>query len=67
MSPDDPQFIYFVLALPALCGIVLIAEGIKRLRKDEQAGLIGVITGFLFLALTVLFYFFFSTYLGRRV
>lgn len=65
MSPRDPQFLYFVLALPALFGIVLVAEGIKRMRKEEQAGLLGIIAGLFFLILTVVFYFFFSTYLGQ--
>lgn len=67
MSPDDPQFLYFVLALPALFGIVLTAEGVKRLKKEEQAGIIGIIAGILFLAFTLLFYFFFSTYLRQKV
>jgi uncharacterized membrane protein len=67
MSPKDPQFLYFVLALPALFGIVLIAEGVKRTRKNEKGGPIGIIAGVFFLILTLIFYFFFSTYFGQRL
>lgn len=67
MSPTDPQFLYFILVLPVLFGIVLIAEGIKRNKKKEQSGLVAIVVGVVFLILTVLFYYFISTSLGKRL
>ena len=67
MSPTDPQFIYFVLALPALFGIVLIAEGIKKSKKKEQSALVAIVVGIAFLVLTIFFYYFISTSLGKRL
>lgn len=67
MSPKDPQFIYFVLVLPALFGMVLIFEGLKRNKGKDQSGLVAIIVGFIFLLLTIFFYYFISTSLGKRI
>ena len=67
MSPKDPQFTYFVLVLPALFGMVLIVEGLRRNKDKDQSGLVPMIIGIIFLLLTILFYYFISTSLGKRI
>ena len=65
MSPTDPEFIYFILALPALFGIALVGDGINKIIHDENGGYISLIFGLIFFAVVVLAYFFFSTYLVK--
>lgn len=63
MSPNDPQFLYLILVLPALFGVVLLAEGISKMTKKENTGLISIIGGIVFLLLVVLGYVFFTSFL----
>ncbi|HLE48949.1 MAG TPA: hypothetical protein VI819_02885 [Patescibacteria group bacterium] len=63
MNPNDPQFIYLILVLPALFGMVLIGDGTNKLIHNHEHGLISLIFGITFLAIVVLGYLFFSTYL----
>ena len=58
----DPQFLYMILVLPALFGLVLIGEGISRLFRDDTSGVSTVILGLIFLGLVGFAYFFFSSY-----
>lgn len=67
MSPTDPQFIYIVLALPALFSSVLMGEGISKIISGKTEGLISLIIGLLFFTLTIFGYFFFSSYLTQRI
>ena len=63
MSPNDPQFLYLILVLPALFGIVLLAEGINKMLKKEDAGVISIIAGIVFISLVILGYIFFTNFL----
>jgi len=63
MSPSDPQFLYFVLVLPALFGITMFGDGINKLIHKNNHGYVTLIFGVLFFVLVLLGYLFFSTYL----
>lgn len=63
MNPNDPQFLYIILVLPALFGITLIGDGINKLVRNNASGIITLVFGFLFFGLVVFGYIFFSTYL----
>ncbi len=63
MSASQPQFMYLILVLPALFGVILIGEGIYKMTHDDSAGFINLMFGMVFLAACVVAYFFFSTYL----
>ena len=63
MKPSDPQFLYIILVLPVLFGITLIGDGINKLIHNNSSGIITLVFGFLFFALVVFAYIFFSTYL----
>lgn len=67
MTPSDPQYLYVILILPSLFGLVLVGEGIRRIGNDNWQGMIAVVAGLPILGLTLLSYLFFSTYLGQRV
>lgn len=67
MTPSDPQFLYIILVLPSLFGLVLVGEGINKVVHEEWAGLISVVFGLVFIGAVILAYFFFSTYLGKQV
>lgn len=63
MNPNDPQFLYLVLVLPALFGITLLGDGINKLIHKNNHGYITLIFGFLFFLLVFFGYLFFSSYL----
>jgi len=63
MNPSEPQFLYIVLVLPALFGIVMLGDGINKLIHRNNHGYITIIFGILFFVLVFLGYLFFSTYL----
>lgn len=67
MSPSDPQFLYLVLVLPTLFGLVLVGEGLNKVIHEEWVGLISIIFGLLFIGAVIAGFLFFSTYLGQRV
>ena len=64
MSSTDPQFLYMILVLPSLFGLVLFGEGISRVLRNNASGVSTVILGLIFLGLVVFAYFVFS-YLVR--
>jgi len=64
---SDPQFLYIILVLPSLFGLVLIGEGFYKCTHEEWSGLVSIIFGLGFVGLVVFAYFFFSTYLSSRV
>lgn len=66
MTPQDPQFLYMILVLPSLFGLTLMGEGIYKCIHEEWSGLISVFFGFLFIAMVVFAYLFFSSYMGSR-
>lgn len=51
MNPSDPQFLYIVLVLPALFGIVMFGDGINKLIHKNEHGYLTLIFGVLFLVL----------------
>jgi len=63
MPKTTPQFIYLVLILPGLFGLTLIGDGVYKMIHEEQGGLISLTFGFIFLAMVIVVYFFFSSYL----
>ncbi len=64
MSVTDPQFLYMMLILPSLFGLTLIGEGLVKIYREDIQGWISIIFGSLFIALTVLAYFYFSVNLS---
>jgi len=60
MKPSDPQFLYMILILPTLFGLTLVGEGLNKVLKDEKAGWVSVVFGFLFIVVVVFAYWFFS-------
>lgn len=60
MTPTDPQFLYMVLVLPSLFGLTLIGEGIVKIYHEDIQGWVSIIFGVIFIALTVLAYFYFT-------
>jgi uncharacterized protein (DUF58 family) len=60
MNPQDPQFLYMVLILPSLFGLTLIGEGLNKILKNELAGWLSIIFGFLFIGVVVFAYWFIS-------
>lgn len=67
MNPNDPQFIYLILVLPALFGMVLIGDGTNKLVHNHENGVVSLVFGILFLTIVVLGYLFFSTYLVSSI
>ena len=64
METTDPQFFYLALILPSLFGLTLIGEGLNKVLKNENQGLVSLIIGLLFVCLVVFIYFFLSTSLN---
>lgn len=64
MKPTDPQFIYMILVLPTLFGLTLVGEGLSKVLKDEKAGWISILFGFLFILVVIVFFIFFVTSFG---
>jgi len=60
VSITDPQFLYMVLILPSLFGLTLIGEGVVKIYREDIQGWISIIFGVVFIALTVLAYFYFT-------
>lgn len=60
MTPSDPQFLYMVLILPSLFGLTLIGEGVVKIYHEDIQGWVSIIFGAVFIALTVLAYFYFT-------
>lgn len=60
MNPSDPQFLYMILILPTLFGLTLVGEGLNKILKDERAGWVSIIFGFLFVMVVIFAYLFFS-------
>jgi len=60
VTPTDPQFLYMVLILPSLFGLTLIGEGVVKIYREDIQGWISIIFGVVFIALTVLAYFYFT-------
>lgn len=67
MNPVSPQFIYIVLILPILFGLVLIGEGINKVFHKQYVGYISLIAGLVFVVIFLVAYFFLSDYLSQRV
>lgn len=64
MKPTDTQFIYMILVLPTLFGLTLVGEGLNKVLKDEKAGWISILFGFLFILVVIAFFIFFVTSFG---
>jgi len=67
MTSNDPQFLYMILVLPSLFGLTLIGDGLNKLVHDEGGGFISIFFGFIFIAVVVFAYFFFSSYFGGKI
>lgn len=67
MKPTDPQFIYMILALPTLFGLVLVGEGLNKVIHEEWSGIISIVSGVIFIGIVAIVYLLFSSYLSQRV
>lgn len=63
MTATDPQFLYMILVLPSLFGLTLLGEGLNKIIHEEWGGVISIIFGFMFIAVVIFAYLFFSSYL----
>ncbi len=66
MTPQDPQFLYMILILPSLFGLTLLGEGINKVVHEEYGGILSIIFGFMFIAVVIFAYLFFSSYLAQK-
>jgi hypothetical protein len=66
MSTTDPQFLYMILVLPSLFGLTLVGDGLNKVVHEEYTGIISIIFGFLFIAVVIFAYFFFSSFVGQN-
>jgi len=64
MRPTDPQFLYMILVLPTLFGLVLVGEGLNKILKEEKQGWFSLIFGILFIFVVLFAYWFFSVNLA---
>ena len=64
MKASDLQFLYMVLILPALFGLILVGEGISKLLHEGQGGWISIIFGTIFICVVVFAFLFFRTVLS---
>jgi len=64
MRPTDPQFLYMILVLPTLFGLVLVGEGLNKVLKEEKQGWFSIIFGILFIFVVLFAYWFFSVNLA---
>ncbi len=67
MSTADPQFLYMILVLPSLFGLVLVGDGISKVVHEEWTGVISIVFGLVFLGAVIFGFLFFSSYLGKQV
>lgn len=67
MKPNDPQFLYMILVLPSLFGLTLVGDGLNKVFHEDSGGYISIIFGFIFVAVVVFSFFFFSSYLNTQV
>lgn len=58
MKNNDPQFIYIALVLPTLFGLILVAEGLNKVLKEEKQGWVSFALGFVFIGIVIFAYFF---------
>lgn len=63
MQANDPQVLYMILVVPVLFGLTLVGEGINKLIHEESGGVVSIVFGFLFIALVIFAYIFFSGFL----
>jgi threonine/homoserine/homoserine lactone efflux protein len=61
MDPTEPQFLYMILVLPTLFGLILIGEGLNKVLKDEIQGWFSIIFGILFIGVVIFAYWFFAS------
>ncbi len=67
MLTSDPQFLYMILVLPSLFGLTLVGDGLNKIMHEENGGVVSIIFGFIFIAVVVFAYLFFSSYLHPTV
>jgi hypothetical protein len=65
MAATDPQFLYMILVLPSVFGLTLIGDGFNKMMKEEGGGIVSVVFGFIFIAVVVFAYLFFSSVLNK--
>ena len=64
MSASDPRFVYMLLVLPGVFGLIMFGGGISQILHEEHGGFIHLAWGILLLAGTAFLYFFLPSYLG---
>lgn len=63
--PTAPQFLYLILILPSLFGLILVGEGLNKVIHEEWSGLISIVFGLIFIGAVIFAYFFFASYLNN--
>lgn len=58
MELNDPQLIYIALVLPTLFGLILVAEGLNKVLKEEKQGWVSFVLGFVFIGIVIFAYLF---------
>jgi len=61
MNPTEPQFLYMILVLPSLFGLILIGEGLNKVLKNEIQGWFSIVFGIIFIGVVIFAYWFFAS------
>ena len=67
MLANNPQFLYMILLLPGLFGLVLLGEGMNKIIHSEWQGLVTLVFGIAFIGFVIFSYLFFASYIGENV
>lgn len=58
MELNDLQLVYIALVLPTLFGLILVAEGLNKVLKEEKQGWVSIVLGFAFVGIVIFGYLF---------
>lgn len=58
MELNDLQLIYIALVLPTLFGLILVAEGLNKVLKEEKQGWVSIVLGLVFVGIVIFGYLF---------
>lgn len=64
MTPSDPRFIYMLLVLPGVFGLIMFGGGVSQTLHEEHGGFIHLAWGIFLLAGTAFLYFFLPSFLS---
>lgn len=64
MSSSDPRFIYMLLVLPGVFGLVMFGGGLSQILHEEHGGFVHLAWGLLLLGGVSFLYFFLPSFLS---